>query len=231
MAGSGMKPSVFYAAALAVAGTLLATPARASPYWIAWEGTELPEVQGPWLRGFGYGGAKRTINNGILTYDSLHDVNVWDFAYIEGQRKMDPEPSETFILEWSLKVERVIGRADPAVGVSSDEAWAVGFEFAEDRIFSVFEGYLQIPIEKGVFHAYQLASMDMRKYDLYVDGQLVRRGVFDKAVTQSYVGFGDGIQGAASLHHWDYLRFGVIPEPATVALVFVVLTVRYRRAA
>jgi len=66
---------------------------------------------------------------------------------------------------------------------------------------------------------------------LYVDGQLVRRGVFDKAVTQSYVGFGDGIQGAASLHHWDYLRFGVIPEPATVALVFVVLTVRYRRAA
>jgi len=195
--------------------TLGACAVRADQYWIAWEGTELPEVQGPWLRSLGYGGAKRTINNGILTYDSLHNINIWDYSYIERQRKIDPGPGEMFVMEWRLRVRKVIGDADPTTSVASDEAWMVGFAYAEDRIFSVFENFLEIPIEPGRMHEYRLLSTDMRAYDLFIDGGLVRRGAFSKRITSSYVGWGDGVQGAASLHEWDYFRFGVIPEPAT----------------
>jgi len=207
--------------------TSAATSAFCSPYWIAWEGTELPEVQGPWLRGFGYGGAKRTINNGILTYDSLDDINIWDYSYIERLRQIDPDPGELLVIEWRLNVRIVRGMADPEVGLFSDGAWGVGFAYAEQKIFSVFENFAEIPIVPRVFHEYRFLSPDMRSYELYIDGDLARRGAFSQRISRSLVGWGDSVQGAASLHDWDYLRFGVIgiPEPASLALSLCTLGV------
>jgi hypothetical protein len=34
--------------------------------------------------------------------------------------------------------------------------------------------------------------------------------VFYQGVSASWVSWGDGVQRAASLHHWDYFRFGAV---------------------
>jgi len=204
-----------------------AATARASPYWIDWEGDDWPENQG-WTRVWGnwdgqyHGpGANRTLEDGILTYDSLYDPGVYDFSRMYRPGQMDPSgPEEMFVAEWRLKVSQVVGRADPTVGIFSDGAWALGLEFGYDRLYSVFEDYLVIPFEAGVFHSYRVVSPNMQTYELYIDYQLVRQGAFVNLVVPSEIGWGDGVQGAASLHSWDYFRFGVTPEPSS-ALVLV----------
>ncbi len=214
---------LFTAAAL---GTLVST-ARAEQYWIAYEGNDLPENEG-WQRRWGdwegpFGeGAFRTVDDGILTIDSLHDQGVYDFARFDRPGQLDPGPGELFVIEWQLKVDQVIstyGSYDPSVSVHSDDGWIVGFGYYEDGIESKFENDAWIPITPGVFHEYQLYSLDMRTYELYIDGVFARQGEFWDGLMESYVTWGDAVSGAASLSHWDYLRFGVVPEPCSLFLL------------
>ncbi|MFH1745772.1 MAG: PEP-CTERM sorting domain-containing protein [Planctomycetota bacterium] len=203
-------------------------PAQAEPYWIAWEGDDFPENEG-WERVWGNWdgqyegpGAIRTLEDGILTYDSLYDDGVYDFSLMYRPGQLDPGPGELFVMEWRLKVEQVDSwYADPGVTLSSDERWIVGLRFAYDRIYSVFEEYLEIPFSPGVFHEYRAASGDMREYDLYIDDELSHHGTFLEtfAFPASRVTWGEGVQGVASLHHWDYFRFAVVPEPSSLALL------------
>jgi hypothetical protein len=175
--------------------------------WGNWHG----QYQGP--------GAYRTLEDGILTYDSLYDPGVFDTSNIERPGQIDPGPGEMFVLEWRLQVDEVVGTSDPAVGVASDTGWIVGFGFSETSVTSFFEGFIQIPIAPYAFHEYRLVSSDMLAYDLFIDGAWARRGSFWESSTYSEVGWGDATQGAASRHEWDYLRFGVTPEPASLALL------------
>jgi hypothetical protein len=226
-----------HACALLVLLALTACSARATPYWIAWEGegetAGMPEEFG-WTRNWGNWdgqfqgpGAYRTLEDGILTYDSLYDPGVFDYYHMQRPGQLDPQqPNEYFRLEWRLKVSQVVGDFDPAVGLHSDDAWAVGFVYSEDRIYSVFEGFLSIAITPHVFHDYQLVSPDMRSFQLFVDGALAHEGVLVQKFQQSDVAWGDGVQGAASLHQWDYLRYGVTPEPSMIALAAVFLVCR-----
>lgn len=212
-----------------------AVPAAATPYWVSWEGegdtAGLPEEFG-WSRNWGNWngqyqgpGAYRTLENGILTYDSLYDPGVFDFSNIHyPDWPMDPAPGEQFVMEWRLKVAQVVGSYDPGVALAADTWWMVGFQYSENWVRSAFEDGVYIPITAGVFHEYRLLSSDMLSYEFYIDGQLARVGSFWESATQSYVGWGDGVQGAASLHSWDYFRFGVIPEP-TSAVVGVAVVV------
>jgi hypothetical protein len=202
--------------------------AQADPYWVSWEGEDWPENQG-WTRVWGNWdgqyqgpGAHRTLENGILTYDSLYDNGVYDFQELFRPGEIDPTPGEVFVAEWRLRVDQVVGRADPGVGVSSDQAWSVGFQFGYDRIYSVFEHFLEIPFEPGVFHAYRMTSPSMIDYQLYIDGELARQGRFTHLVEESRLHWGEGVQGAASLHEWDYVRFGV-PEPSVLWMMVVVV--------
>lgn len=216
----------------ATSGALLA----GERYWIAWQGDDFPENQG-WKRMWGNwqgpyqgGGAYRTLEGGVLTYDSLYDPGVVDYSYIERPGGIDPPPGHLFVMEWRLKVDEVVGLSDPGVALRSDDAWAVGLTFAQDKIYSLFENLLTIPITPRLAHDYRLVSGDMRAYQLYIDGELAHAGQFVQKFVQSYVAFGDGAQGAASLHHWDYFRFGVVPEPASAAGLFALLTaLRIRR--
>ena len=64
----------------------------------------------------------------------------------------------------------------------------------------------------------------MRAYDLYIDGNLAISGSFWFSLTPSRVFWGDSIQGGASLTHWDYFRFGVVPEPGPGLLLAFWLT-------
>jgi hypothetical protein len=203
-------------------------------YWIDWDGSDWPEAAaytrswGNW-QGPHQGGANRTLENGVLTYDSLYDPGVYDYYYMERPGQMDPGAGELLVMEWVLKVDIVEGSGDPVAGFFSDDGWAFAFEYAEDHVRSVFENYVSIPIAPGLWHEYEVDSWDMRTYDLCIDGELARQGTLEQVFTQSYVGFGDGVQGAASLHHWDSFRFGVIPEPSGFHLLVWVMAWRGAR--
>ena len=202
-----------------LAGLLLGGLATlAEPYWIEWEGDDWPENENPaWERNWGnwngqyHGGAYRTLENGILTYDSLYDFGVFDFYEMDRAGEMDPGPQQVFIMEWRVKVEQVVGYCgDPGVSVTSDSSRKVGFDYWVDHVESVFEPGVIIPIAPGVFHDYRLVSADMAGYKLYIDGQLARVGSFWQGVSPAYVAWGDGCQGGASFHEWDYFRFGAV---------------------
>jgi len=218
--------------ALSCAGFPVAT---AEQYWIAWEGDDFPENQG-WERVWGNWdgqyegpGAIRTLEDGILTYDSLYDDGVYDFSKMNRPGQMDPDPGELFIVEWRLKIDHVVGYTDPGVGITSDEAWLLGLAYGYDRIYSVYEDYAVIPIDPGMFHSYRIISPDMRDYHLYVDGELAHHGAFWHWVGASQITWGEGTQGAASVHRWDYFRFGAVPEPSSALLLGLSLLIRRDR--
>jgi len=211
-----------YVAVLAVLAT--GGSGWSETYYIAWEGEGdtpgLPEQFG-WTRSWGNWdglhqgpGAYRTLENGVLAYDSLYDPGVFDFSYIEDPPwPIDPQPGQCFFMDWRVRVEQVVGTCDPAVTVAADTMWQVGFEYSETWVRSVFEDDVYIPIAPGVFHDYRLISWDMLTYEFYIDGELARVGSFWASATASYVGWGDAVQGAASLHRWDRFRFGTLPAP------------------
>ncbi len=198
-----------------LAGLAIAGIGRSETYWIAWEGNDpndWPEYAG-WTRCYNPPGANRTLADGVLTFDS-NDPQIFDYYVRYRTGALDCGPNEVFLLEFGLWVERVDYWADPAIGVHSDDGWAVAFDFGEDFIDSAHE-YVIIPFVPGLAHAYTLVSSDMHTYTLYIDGTLTRQGWFAQRFLESSVGWGDCVQGAASAHHWFYFRFGVLPAPQT----------------
>jgi hypothetical protein len=218
---------MFVAAALGA----WSSTAGAEPYWYAYEGNDLPENEG-WERRWGNwdgshegNGAIRTVENGILTMDSLFDAGVYDYARLSRPGQIDPAPGETFVMEWRVWVEQTTGEPsfDVSAGFFSDDAFILALGIYPDKIESLFE-QVWIPIQTGVYHDYSVISNDMRNYTLYIDGNQVHTGYLWQGLDTSSVGWGDGTLGVASLAHWDYFRVGVIPEPGTMiaTLVFLV---------
>jgi hypothetical protein len=199
---------------------IVASAATADQYWIAYEGDGWPEDEG-WWHIWGDEQAHRWIEDGALVIDSLHDIGIADFYEMHMNGQLDPEPGETFVLQWRLLVQQVVGFRDPGLGVFSDEMWAVGFEFDEGSILSVFEYGVAAKFEPGIFHRFELRSGDMRHYDLWIDGEPAMSGDFWHALSRSTVGWGDFVQGSASLSRWDYVRFGVVPEPESATLLWL----------
>lgn len=210
--------------------------AGAEPYWYAYEGDDLPENQG-WTRNWGNwsgshqgDGAIRTVENGILTMDSLFDAGVYDYAFMERPNQMDPDPGETFVMEWRLKVDAVAGVwTDPGVSLGSDTAGRVGFGFYYDHLDSSFETNVSASFTPGIFHEYRFLSHDMLSYQLFIDGELAIEGEFWQGLTESYIAWGDGVQGTASRSHWDYFRFGVVPEPGALTCFIIMSMVILQR--
>jgi len=221
---------------LAAALGTLAAPAGADEYWLTYEGNDLPENEG-WNRSWGnddgehHGdGAYRTVEDGILTMDSLYDLRVYDYAYRHLPGELDPDPGELFIAEWRGLVDEVLGdHYDAKVGISSDDDWQLGIAVFPDHIISKFEDDVEIPIEPGVFHEYRVLSWDMQRYDLYIDGELTHQGTFWHGLLASRFHWGDCVRGAASLSHWDYVRFGVVPEPSSALMLLTACVCARRR--
>ncbi len=212
---------VAFLATVTLAGAFLAPPALGEEYWIAWEGDTFPE-EGEWSRFYGnwdgpwQGQAYRTLQDNMLTIDSLYDQGVFDFYWIERPGAIDPGPGEVFVMEWALRVEEVDPSHptypyDPSTSVFSNDSFGFNLEFSVDCIQSGFE-HVVLPLDMTVMHEFRMVSPDMRTYDLYVDSVLFHSGEFIDIPSDSYVGWGDGVQGVASLHEWDYFRVGVIPE-------------------
>jgi len=200
---------------LLVAGC--ASVAGAEPFWIAWEGDDYPENQG-WTRYTRAGGAERSLENGALTLDSMADFHIVDEYLI--YRPLVPGPGELFRLEWRLRVDELLGDWDPFVGVCSEDTGAVFLNHSPDGIYSTFEA-VWIDVELGwVFHDFAFTSVDMASYQLHIDGQLVHTGSF-MSYPSSCVFWGDATTGPSSISTWDYVRFGIVPEPGAGLLLGV----------
>lgn len=209
---------------LLACGTVL--PAFANQYWVAYEGDDYPE-NGGWGRVTADGGAERSIEDGILLLDGSRSALIND-VYSLRHEPLDPVPGETFIAEWRFSLDAIVGVSDPGVAVFSDTGRGVGLSFSKSKIHSGFEN-ADIPFDFDGFHEFVLSSADMRRYALYIDGILIREGQFLQVASTSTVAWGDGIEGAASISRWDYVRFGVVPESATISLlVFIPFVIRKR---
>jgi hypothetical protein len=211
-----------------------ASAAWATPYWIAYEGNDFPENEG-WLRVWGdeegpyHGGAERSVENGILTIDSLSDDQVCDFS--EMQMSIDPGPGETFSAEWRVLIDPQSDPCDVWVVIARDNPPGhAAFSFGPSALWIDPDG-VTIGLAPGVFHTFEFSSPNMRQYRLLVDGTIEYDSSFESySILQSFVNFGDGAQGERSLSSWDYFRFGVVPEPSAILLLLLALTRRGRLA-
>jgi len=224
----GMKRVIllfFTAAALGV----LVMPAGADEYWLTYEGNDLPENEG-WERHWGNDegaqegdGAIRTLEGGILTMDSLYDLRVYDYAchYLYGE--VDPDPGELFVAECRVKIDQAIGDMyDSTFSICSDDRMQLAFGLFPDRIESIWEDNVTLSVSPDMFHEYRVFSWDMLTYELYIDGDLVHEGTFWQGWLDSKLAWGDGVRGAASLAHWDYVHFGVVPEPSSLTMLLAI---------
>jgi hypothetical protein len=195
---------------------------KSDMYWIAWEGQDWPENMNlAWVRSWGnwkgphQGGAYRTLEDGILTYDSLYDPGVFDWYEMHRPGALDPGPGEVFLVQWRLWAEQVTGYPayDPGLYVQSDQARGLGLAFNDTSVLSVCEQKVIAYIEPGCFHDFALWSANMYDYHFDVDGQELAVGVFHQGFSTSWLFWGDCTQGAASLHHWRFVCFGVVVAP------------------
>jgi hypothetical protein len=218
---------------VAVLGLLLGAGlvARADPYWVEYDGLDYPENEG-WERSYGdeqgphHGGAVRTIEDGVLVVDSLRHDQIFD--YYEIDRLINPEPGELFVAEWRLRVDEPSDFGDAGVVIARDAPpGKVAVDFGTDGVEVRGAGEIALPVAPGAFHTYRFESTDMVAFDFLVDGQLAYQGRFeDFTLLESFVNFGDGVQGLRSLSEWDYVAFGVVREPASGLMLSLVALAR-----
>ncbi|MGB2825201.1 MAG: hypothetical protein WBC49_01005 [Thermoplasmata archaeon] len=201
-------------------------PVLADQYWIAYEGNDFPEKEG-WTRRWVYKEAKRWLEDGTLVIDSRESIEIADWYRKDRTGELDPGPGETFVCQWRIRPDQVIGPWDPGVAVRSDGGWDVVFTFSVDTVYSTGEPGTKLTFAPGVFHEFELRSSDMRRYELWMDGALGLTGLFRRGVGGGWLSWGDLTEGGAGLARWDYMRFGVVvPEPNTGLLLTFCLASR-----
>ncbi len=196
---------------------------RAERFWVAYEGDDYPENQG-WERvygdehGPGSGGAVRSLADGIFTLDGLYSNAVVDF-YVK-DRAFDPGPGEKFVAEWRVLVDPASDPYDVNVGIW--RAVSPGYAYFQlgPSGVRIRPGLVTIGLQEGVFHSYRFESVDMHSFTLDIDGAITFSGSFyDNTTLQYSVAFGDTVDGQVSRSHWDYVRYGIVPEPCSAAAV------------
>jgi hypothetical protein len=155
--------------------------------------------------------------------------------YYKLERQMDPEPGETFVAEWRVRIAEANRSMEAGVWIARDDPPGyVMAEYMEDELW-IGREHWSYTIEPYVFHTYRMESTDMVDYSLWIDDVLVHDGEFYTPTSaDSFFAFGDFSYGGAitSVTEWDYVRFGVVPEPTSlvpVLLTFVLLTRTLRR--
>lgn len=201
---------------VAVVLGVAAVAAWAEPYWIAYEGNDYPEREGWWRIWYDIP-AERRLEEGCLVLDTLSDPHITEYYAWPPSGNLDPEPGELFLMQWRVRVDKVLGDFDPHVLIGADDGWAAAFRFAEDRLRVAWVFGVEVSYQPGVFHEFELRSRDMREYDLYLDGELALKYSFIELNEYSRMTWGAATGGDASCTHWDHVRFGVVPEPSAAA--------------
>lgn len=227
-----MRSVVCVAMVLTGAGAALATP-----YWVTWEGNDYPENEG-WEHVWGNfdgpyqgPGADRSLDGGIMTVDTLADPLMYDGYRMSRPGQFDAGPGETFIMEWRMLIEEANGNQTEgcAVGLLTDDARVASLWFRPYQVDVPTDDYQTATFEPYVWHSYRLVSSDMLSFDLYIDDVWSLSAQFTVGADRSFVAWGNQIQGGSARVHWDYVRFGVVPEPNGLLLVCV-LSLVWRRA-
>ena len=209
---------------------LLATgTGLADQYWVAYEANDYPEDVG-WQRYWSGQPAERSLEDGCLVLDMLTPgMAEWYRWYRD---EMDPGPGESFVMRWRLRVDEVNGYSGPLVMAVSDDHSVAGFKFHENMVRDAYHGGVEAYFEPGIYHEFELRSNDMVNYELYIDDQLALQHHFlANTSLASRASWGHAVTGITSLTRWDYVRFGVVPEPSvgTGLLTAVALSRRPRR--
>jgi hypothetical protein len=195
-----------------------AATARASPFWVTWE-EGWPDQQG-WLEGWSIP-AQKWLDDGLLFIDS-RAAGGYD-GYYQNPATLMPGPGEKFTLCWCIRVDESTPYTDPGVIARADDHYSVAFGMDTQSVHSNYEPGNWAPFAPGVFHDFVLESMDMRTYDLYIDGALALQGSFFESLFPGpEVAWGD-LSSAMSLAAWDSVEYGIVPEPSGLLCLLVVL--------
>jgi hypothetical protein len=189
--------------------------AHADLYWFTYDGNDFPENEG-WIRHFTDPPAQRWLEDGSLFVDSRADFLIDDTYRVVPPGGYDPDPGETFVMQWRLLVHESSNFCG-GVTFTSDQQHAVTFLFDEHRLLSSYES-AYVELQPGVFHDFEMRSSDLLTYDLYVDGSLSLSGTFFQSLFAPGLGFGD-LTSNGALVEWDYVNVGVVPEPPTSLLI------------
>lgn len=201
----------------------VAGAAQGEPYWIAYEGNDYPEREGWWRIWYDIP-AERRLEDGCLVMDTLGDPFIGEYYQWPPVGNLDPHPGEVFVMRWRIRIDEVSGsRFDAGIQIRADDGWAAGFRHSEDMIRAVWVFGVEAHFQPWVFHDFEFRSGDMRNYELYIDDQLVLEGRFVELSECSRMSWGQSTSSAGSLTRWDYVRFGVVPEPSTWLIVLVAL--------
>lgn len=201
--------------------------APADQYWVSYEADGVYPEDCGWSRRTDYGGAQRWFEDGALVLDSRASLMIDDGYSMSRPGALDPGLGELFVIQWRLRIDELQGPWDQFVGVFSDGRRLAALDFSSNGVHVPGEG-LVATFDPGEYHYYEFRSSDMLTYELYLDGVIEYVGEFTvPLIDSSFVAWGDGTQGGASLAHWDYFRFGVVPEPGgmwSLVLACLVIT-------
>lgn len=222
------------AVAALLAAVVASASASADPYWVAYEGDDYPENQG-WERVYGdengpqQGGSNRSLDDGLLVLDSTRNHLIYDTYF--WRQEINPDPGEMFICEWRMRVISNAGpAADSGLGIARDGGGYLGFDLGYDYVQSSREDW-HLSFTPNEFHTYRIESIDMVRYSLWLDGAYAIDGTWVSSLNESYIGFGDARTGSTitSFAEWDYVRFGVVPEPVPLISIGIAMAWGFSR--
>lgn len=203
-----------------------AAGARASPWWVSWNGDAYPETEG-WTRYASDPPAQRWLEDGKLFIDSRADWFIYEEygQFRPGQMTLGPQ--ETLVVHWRVKVDEIVptGSEAPGLAVSSDDQWDVFFTLGVDRISSVYEPGKWASFAPGVFHEFSLHSSDLRTYTLWIDGTPTIQGSFFESLFYGPGVYWGDMTSHRSLAEWDWFECAVTPEPSVLLCLAAVLSV------
>jgi hypothetical protein len=203
---------------------LASSSASANQYYYSFDGNDYPENEG-WNRTQSQPPAQRRLEDGSLVIDSTAQFDIYDLYWTTPPNGFDPDPGETFVARWRLRVDVVLPDfVDPNVRINSDDRYAVNLAFGLDRVYSISEPNKIAHFEAGAFHDYELRSNDMRHYALFLDTELAMEGLFQTSSFPPELSWGDATS-AKSVAYWDSFEYGVVPEPGAAGTVWFMIAV------
>jgi hypothetical protein len=168
-----------------------------------------------WERWTNDGGDERWFEDGALVLDGMASIFKADM-YKQYLPSVPVIGEEVLTVAWKLRVDQMNGFGDPGIEISIDGHGDVFLQYCSNsRILSAGECEWVADYTPGTFHKYAFATADLDTYVLFRDGVPVHTGPIGPPMPDSFVCWGDSVQGAASKSTWAYVQ-ATIARPGDV---------------